>query len=64
MISANPYSSRVDIDPIPIKMELMVNSPGMCLGINREGYEMIGMFVTGCVLIGLSVFIRKISTSD
>jgi hypothetical protein len=64
MISAYPYSSKLDMEPIPIQMELKVYSPGLCPGIEREGYEMISMFVTGCVLIGLSVFIRKISTTD
>ncbi len=64
MIVGNPYSSKIDIEPIPITMELMVYPPGSCLGIKREGFEMISMFVTGCIFICLSVFIKKMTTTD
>jgi hypothetical protein len=64
MISVFSDRPGLIIEAIPIWLGIIVYQPGSRLGINYEGYEMISMFVTGFILVGISVFIKKMTTTD
>jgi hypothetical protein len=45
-------------------ISIFAYTPGYEAGHESEVYDMVSMFVAGCIFIGISIFIRKMATMD
>jgi hypothetical protein len=45
-------------------VSIRTDTPGNQAGHESEVHDMMGMFITGCIFIGISIFIRKMAAMD
>jgi hypothetical protein len=45
-------------------VSIRTDKPGNQAGHESEVYDMVSMFIAGCIFIGISIFIRKMAAMD